>query len=219
MTRVLSIAESSSPPWVAAGWLEITTDRWPEVARYWGGVREHMADRYELPMNVPVLQALPVGRGRRVMRRVRRRQSLAYAVRAVGAAEGVGVGSVYAPVGADDEPHLIRRGLLWALLDWMDHGLTADGEHALVLLDTDSELPQHHVWESFVEAPIRARGTRAGEMAELVAWTAVQYRRLGADPDFCWDVYRDLRAVDVHGEPVALDIDDEVGREQALVRM
>ena len=48
--------------------------------------------------------------------------------------------------------------------------------------------------------------TSAGtQMANIIAWAAHQHLTHHDQPNFCWDLYQDLRHIDIYGEPLAID--------------
>ena len=215
-TFYVSQSGSYKGGYVTYGWIEAPGDRWGELMTHWAEFRRDLYRRHHIPADADLRSALRYSpeSGDKSSAISRKRHALADAMKALTANPEVTVGSVWTTAHTPAEFAIERPALYAGLVEMLDSRLAVNGHTGMVFVDGDATDPQFYrahrrlgFQRNLIEDPIfvAERRTMGGEMSDLVAWTAYQYLTRMNEPDFYWDLYADLRPIDVHGEPLPLD--------------
>ena len=191
---------TSASGFATIAWLEATPDDWPHVTRGWDETRAHVTHRHRIPVDTEILRSVEPESS---TANHRRQRALSNALHTI-SNQNIRIGSVYTRTTPDNH-RTEQDALHTALLQQINTRLKDDGKFGILF--TTTELPSapkfglHRILET-ATPPHTSAGT---QMANIIAWAAHQHLTHHDQPNFCWDLYQDLRHIDIYGEPLAID--------------
>ncbi|WP_214514911.1 hypothetical protein [Rhodococcus sp. WY5] len=185
-------------------WMETTPDDWANVTRVWDETRVHVTHRHRIPVDTELLRSTEL---ETQIVKHRRQRALSNALHTI-SNQSIRIGSVYTRT-TPNSHRTERETLHTALLQQINARLEGDGEFGILF--TTTELPPspklglHRILET-ATPPSTSAGA---QMANIIAWAAHQHLTHHDQPNFCWDLYQDLRHLDIYGEPLTLDTESD----------
>ena len=192
---------TSASGFATIAWLEATPDDWPHVTRGWDETRAHVTHRHRIPVDTEILRSVEPESS---TANHRRQRALSNALHTI-SNQNIRIGSVL-------HPHHARQTTGPSKTHSTPHSSNKSTPDSKTTASSESSSPQqnsphprnsalHRILET-ATPPHTSAGT---QMANIIAWAAHQHLTHHDQPNFCWDLYQDLRHIDIYGEPLAID--------------
>ena len=133
----------------------------------------------------------------------RRQRALSNALHTI-SNQNIRIGSVYTRTTPDNH-RTEQDALHTALLQQINTRLEDDGKFGILFTTTELPPPPKFGLHRILETATPPHTSAGTQMANIIAWAAHQHLTHHDQPNFCWDLYQDLRHIDIYGEPLAID--------------